>query len=78
MSIPYGVNLFCDLLSVDERNHGLEVKWDMHLNINKGITSGIGDYCFDVLAISSNGGPVSSQIYVEWPGDWNKIKAWKG
>lgn len=76
ISIPYGINVFCDLLSVDEEHNSVLVKWEVPLNINQGIFSEPAVYRFDVLAISENGGPVTSSIYLDWGGEWASIRTW--
>ena len=76
ISIPYGLNVFCDLLSVDAEHNSVFVKWDVHLNVNLNICSMLGVYRFDVLVISANGGPVTKQIFLNWQGQWNTIKTW--
>jgi hypothetical protein len=50
----------------------------MNMSANQGITSEPGEYRFDVLATSVDGGPASARIYVEWSGVWSELKAWKG
>lgn len=76
ISIPYGVDVFCDLLSVDEEHGQILIKWIVELNANAGIFGRIGTYRFDVVAISRDGGPVNQSIYVDWQGQWDQIRTW--
>lgn len=76
LSIPYSLDVFCDLLFVDEINRAIAPQWDVHLNANFGILEQHGTYRFDVIVISEKGGPVSKSIYLEWTGEWDNLRTW--